>query len=181
MLQVQFVNCKKIHEESYGRVLVSDLAILPRNGLKAPRRKCGGGSSSRDDTREDADFTKPAKERIAKNPAPQAFKDHKNLTPQSVFVSQFEFKEHQSNDMSIALPTIEFSGDFQELDEKLNSMMALGTNIIPDGPNKTVKATICKVCGKEDRRCNIKRHIESNHVEGISIPCSFCDKTFRSI
>ena len=38
----------------------------------------------------------------------------------------------------------------------------------------------CKVCGKEDTKSNIRQHIENNHMEGISVPCKFCEKTFRS-
>ena len=37
----------------------------------------------------------------------------------------------------------------------------------------------CTMCGKEDRSYNLKNHIENNHLEGVSIPCNFCEKTFR--
>ena len=37
----------------------------------------------------------------------------------------------------------------------------------------------CKVCGKTDVCGNLKMHIEANHLEGISIPCNKCEKTFR--
>jgi len=70
--------------------------------------------------------------------------------------------------------------DIQELDEKVKSMMAKSQNIIQNGPNKSKKADICTVCGKEGSGTNIKDHIEANHLEGVSIPCSFCEKTFRS-
>ena len=39
---------------------------------------------------------------------------------------------------------------------------------------------ICKVCGKEDKITNIIDHIEANHLEGISIPCDYCDKIFSA-
>ena len=38
----------------------------------------------------------------------------------------------------------------------------------------------CKVCGKADISGSLKRHIESKHMEGVSIPCNYCEKTFRS-
>lgn len=39
---------------------------------------------------------------------------------------------------------------------------------------------ICKICGhKSNRISNIKTHIET-HIEGVSISCGVCDKTFRS-
>ena len=37
---------------------------------------------------------------------------------------------------------------------------------------------ICKVCGKEGTGTNIKGHIETNHLQGVSIPCNFCDEMF---
>ena len=50
----------------------------------------------------------------------------------------------------------------------------------PNGTPKEEKSYICKVCGKEARSNIISAHIESNHLEEISIPCDFCDKTFSS-
>ena len=75
--------------------------------------------------------------------------------------------------------------DLQALDEKVKSMMEKGHKKIqhghgPNGTPKEEKSYICKVCGKESRSNIISAHIESNHLEGISIPCDFCDKTFSS-
>ena len=38
----------------------------------------------------------------------------------------------------------------------------------------------CNICGKEGLSMNLQHHIESNQVEGIYLPCSLCDKTYRS-
>ena len=69
-----------------------------------------------------------------------------------------------------------FLGNLHELDEKCNSMM-----------DKTLKKHSnglplyrCKSCGKEATNSDLKKHIEANHLEGISIPCNICEKTFRS-
>ena len=69
------------------------------------------------------------------------------------------------------------SGDLQELDEKVKSMMETSQNLIPNGKER---AKICKVCGKEGQSMGIRDHIEANHLEGISLPCNTCGKTFRS-
>ena len=76
----------------------------------------------------------------------------------------------------VAIPSIH-SGDLQELEERVKSMMEKSQNFIS---NQNKRADICKVCGKEGQSNAIKDHIEANHIEGISIPCNLCDKTFRS-
>ena len=58
-------------------------------------------------------------------------------------------------------------GDFETLDVKVKSMMEKGNNMV-------------QVCGKEGHPSHIKNHIERNHLEGISVPCPFCDKVFHS-
>ena len=47
-----------------------------------------------------------------------------------------------------------------------------------NGTPKQITAFICKVCGKEGIKKDIIEHIEANHLEGISIPCDYCDKEF---
>ena len=123
---------------------------------------------------------KPLDETSSQNPTPQIIQNQTILPPESLFVSDFNFGDKLLTERTIALPKHEFSGDIQELDEKIETMMTLGTNMIPDGPNKKQRATICQVCGKEGKRWNIRRHIELHHIDGISIPCNFCENTFRA-
>ena len=78
------------------------------------------------------------------------------------------------------------STDLQALDEKVKSMMEKGLNRIPTGGKtrngmpKQETSHICKVCGKEGLSHHIKNHIEANHLEGLSIPCNYCDTTCSS-
>ena len=81
------------------------------------------------------------------------------------------------SEMAVALPKEEFSGDLQELDQKVRSMMVLGQNKIADGKQR---ASVCQICGKEGKTNLIKDHIEANHIDGITIPCNLCEKTYRS-
>ena len=69
------------------------------------------------------------------------------------------------------------SEDFSQLDAQIKSMMGVSQNLVSNG---TQKASFCKVCGKEGMRNDIKKHIESNHLEGLSLPCNMCEKTSRS-
>ena len=77
-------------------------------------------------------------------------------------------------DSSLALPG-NFSVDLGELDERVKSMMEKSQN----RDNRGQFAYACKVCGKEGQHPHIKNHIEANHLEGVVIPCNFCEKTFR--
>ena len=71
-----------------------------------------------------------------------------------------------------------FSGDLTlELDEKCNSMMEKTSKKVENTTNPCYR---CNVCGKEATNGNVKKHIEANHLEGVSIPCNSCEKTFGS-
>ena len=69
-----------------------------------------------------------------------------------------------------------FSGNMQELDDKCNSMIEKTLTKQANG-SPLYK---CVVCGKEAKSSHLKHHIEANHLEGISVPCNFCEKTFSS-
>merc|ERR1712129_233928 len=72
------------------------------------------------------------------------------------------------------------SSDFAALDDQVNAMMVKSSNMIANGNGRKTYALTCTACGKEGNRSNIRDHIEVNHMEGVSIPCNFCDKVFRS-
>ena len=95
------------------------------------------------------------------------------------FISKTNSEDQIPLSAATALPKYEFSGDMKELDEKIGSLMVRSEHMIKQGAqNKT--AYVCNVCKKEDTKWNIKIHAERIHLEGISIPCNFCGKTFKS-
>ena len=57
-----------------------------------------------------------------------------------------------------------------------SAMVEPSSNILPNGR----RTKICKVCRKEGRAQAIIDHIEAHHLEGMSLPCDFCGKEFRS-
>ena len=90
-------------------------------------------------------------------------------------VNQMPVTDYDTSVGTMAL-TSNFSGDLQELDNKINSMMVKTSN-------RSVRRNAlykCALCGKEAEHTNLKNHIEANHLEGISVPCNLCEKTFRS-
>ena len=70
-----------------------------------------------------------------------------------------------------------FSGNLEELDETVKSMMVKSTNF---AVNRKTFADICKVCGKEGLGSNIKNHIEVNHLDNIQNPFEGHLKKFRT-
>ena len=81
-----------------------------------------------------------------------------------------------NHERRVSIPNF-VSGAFQELDEKVKSLMEISQNLDPRGKQR---AKICKVCGKEGDGTTIRDHIEANHLKGVSLPCNVCGKTFRS-
>ena len=72
--------------------------------------------------------------------------------------------------------SIDFSGDHQELDKTVKSMMQRNKESV--GLYK--HAYVCNMCGKEGQQTTIKGHVEAKHLDGITIPCNICEKIFRS-
>ena len=77
----------------------------------------------------------------------------------------------QISETAVALKNFSDSTDLDELDAKVRSLMVFSENRVGKG-----RARICKVCGKEGEMISIMRHIEANHINGISIPCNICGK-----
>ena len=104
-------------------------------------------------------------------PKTENYKQQESLNGQSY--------EEEPLETALAVQNYEVSHvniiDTQELDAKVKSMMTKSENIFQGR-----KADICTVCGKEGLGRNIIDHIEANHLEGVSIPCNFCEKIFRS-
>ena len=97
--------------------------------------------------------------------------------PSHVFQTKYNENTSKSGQQERAVAlTSSFSGNIQELDQKCNSMMEKTLKKRADG----LPVYRCIVCGKEAKNGDLKHHIEANHLDGISIPCNICEKTFRS-
>ena len=88
-----------------------------------------------------------------------------------------------NSSMAVAIPKQEFSGVMTELDQQIETMIGRGENMVEYGRvhKRMNEVFVCQVCGKESgQKINMKDHIEAYHLEGISIPCNICEKTYRS-
>ena len=64
----------------------------------------------------------------------------------------------------------------QEHDAKVKSLMEKSQHRASDGK----MAFLCRICGKEGQRFNIRQHIETKHFDRVSTPCNMCGKAFTS-
>ena len=88
--------------------------------------------------------------------------------------------KHKQNARMGSTSNAVVSVEAEQLDEQINSMMALTQNKMTVGKNTTT-SWACKVCGKEDQKPNIKSHIEANHItSNVSYSCDICGKVSRS-
>ena len=67
--------------------------------------------------------------------------------------------------------------DLGELHEQVKSMMMTSDKNIGKGQGFS---RICTACGKEGANGNIQDHIETYHINGISLSCNFCEKIFKT-
>ena len=119
-------------------------------------------------------------------PLKDATKKNKGKAIFDTGYSELGSKKKISSKRAVALSKNEFHGTMKELDEQIKAMLGRSDNMIKKGDRmkngdwKMIRAYICQVCGKEGTMTNIEAHIEKNHIDGIIIPCNFCEKTFRS-
>ena len=94
------------------------------------------------------------------------------LFDRSESVSNTDLKQ---SEQVVAIQT-QFGDGLQDLEHKVKSMMTKSLNLLPNGRRQWT----CKVCGKEGHGSQIVKHIEANHLQGVVVPCKYCEKTFRS-
>ena len=115
--------------------------------------------------------TKPSEVPVAKN---TALKDETRIT-KSAAVSSPRGSPIESHVRTVSVSN-EHPALIQNLDEQINTFMSKSSRKNKLGQ----RFYVCNVCGKEDINGHLKVHIEVNHLEGISVPCNFCEKMFRS-
>ena len=65
-----------------------------------------------------------------------------------------------------------------QLSVRVKSMMGKSKSIVrSDGTRREYS---CHMCAKTGQWNTIRDHIEANHIEGISLPCKHCSKSFKS-
>ena len=91
-----------------------------------------------------------------------------------------QLHDESSSEMRLANPNNQLvCVEPNQLDEQIKSMIEHSGRTMTVGSSKR-KLLSCKVCGKEGQLGDIQKHIESNHITGVTHTCGVCGKTTRS-
>jgi len=119
----------------------------------------------------------PTKENSSKPVQQKTVTQVKPITPDIYnYVTKVEPTPPREGTVAVA----DYTADLQSLDEKIKSMIGLSENKLGSGARANELAKICKVCGKKGTMGDIVRHIEVNHITGVSHTCNICGTTARS-
>ena len=167
---IDFIYCGEanvFHENLQSFLAISeDLKLKGLMGQHSGKEK-----KDRDDSHE------ASSPQVKIEPKPIVRRDKK---PPSSF-NNFCKKEIEDTDYEerAAIPIVA-SPHSEEFYEQVKALMEKSKNMIQNGRAKLKRAVICKVCGKEGAKQAIIDHIELHHLEGVALPCSNCQKTFKS-
>merc|ERR1719319_907197 len=65
--------------------------------------------------------------------------------------------------------------DLQSLIDAVKPMIGIGQTM-----GRKQRNNMCKDCGKEGAYTEIRNHIETKHVKGVSLPCDLCGKNYKT-
>ena len=82
-----------------------------------------------------------------------------------------------SFDTAVAITQDKISVDLADLDEQIRSMITKSDIRTSNGQGNLAT---CNVCGKQGPLSGMPRHIEANHITGVSHACQICGKVSRS-
>ena len=112
---------------------------------------------------------------VTKKSRPTKYKKAKSFTKYKVSHNDMDNQLIEELEKTIAKTKQSEDQELQELDYQIDSMVGFSqVKVFGQG-----RMRICKVCGKEGQRSNIRDHIEAHHVTGFSHDCGVCGKTSR--
>ena len=158
---IDFLYCgeTKVHQEN----LDSFLAIAEELQLKGLVGKSKGGEER---------YLEPSEFLVPKSPAQN---EETRMSKFSAISSPPDMSQNPQA-RTVALASEHSYNDMQKLDEQINAMMTKTS--VKD--HHRMALYVCNTCGKKSQHANIRDHIEAKHLDGILVPCNFCDKMFKS-
>ena len=122
---------------------------------------------------------KEDKEEHSSDEVNQIFPPLKEQSPPNVKHEKYEQNSfgNFATSSELVIPTENDAVKFVMSEEEKNNLA--GT--VDQHLERTDGSWTCKICGKYAiKKQHMQNHVEANHVEGLSLPCTLCGKTFRS-
>ena len=111
-------------------------------------------------------------ERVWHSPSPSTI-----CSKQALQKSEKQPLNNTFDDTRVALIDDKNNAELQALDDQIKSMITKSD--ISAGPGKGKMAS-CNVCGKQGPYNAMPRHVEGNHITGVTHACDLCGKVCRS-
>ena len=119
-------------------------------------------------------------EKIKVPPKNQSFKREKSqIIPNPTFNPDEENFADLDTRIAVMNENTPISADLQGLDQQIRSMITRNDTSVQSGSTMRKMAT-CNICGKEGPYISMPRHIEANHITGVSHACEIYGTNSRS-
>ena len=120
-----------------------------------------------------ADNSEKVKEALAESNSKKAPVKREKLKQSNTSVSNVYPKDPNT---AIVLEKNSINAELHHIDEQIKSMMTVADLRTNDGR----RLATCNTCGKQSASNNMRQHIETNHITGVSHTCNICGKISRS-
>ena len=90
---------------------------------------------------------------------------------------KMEIQTVQDIDTAVSLNSNKIDADMENLDKQIKSMFSRSEARSNNGQGSVAT---CNICGKEGPYKAMPRHIEANHITGVTHACDICGKISRS-
>ena len=162
MMDFLYVGETHLYQENLENFL-NIAAELDLKGLNAKSRKQKGDIV---EFKEIGDLSKQRDQTSLKNLSPNMKKfkmKKKKPSEKNLLASGIHPEDSFSQEMTVAIQKLNVTGEFSEVEENIQTMMGRNDNMLKNG-TRTIRAYVCKVCGKEGFSRTIKYHIKAHHL-----------------
>ena len=162
MMDFLYLGQTNIYQEN----LENFLNIAAEFGLKGLNTRSEEIKGDIEESEKVGDLSKQHDQTSLENLSPKTknFKIKKNQPSEKNVLASGKYPEdYLSHEMTVALQNQNVAGEFSEVEENIQIMIGRSDNMLKNG-TKTIRAYVCKVCGKEGFSRTIKYHIRAHHL-----------------
>ena len=138
--------------------IAAELGLKGLNNKPIESKEDMGDSGKKGNSSKQPDLASFKKHFSKKKTFQRQIQSEKDITS-----SELNPEGNLSNELTVALSNQNVSGEFLELEEQIKALIGRSDNMLRNG-NRTIRAYVCQVCGKEGFSRSIKYHIKVHHI-----------------